>query len=244
MISTYLLFFPVQGVIPGFTFPLSTVGRLGYITSPPTRPRFSHRDLRYYVPLRPPLPISGRFAFAPFPIPCCCLRLCPAGSGSSTASRCRSFVARALDPPVPLFFRLYDVQGDRWLSQVRELPLYAHAPVFDPGGVPHTCHDVFGTAAFQGIEQCRLFPLTRIILTDHHVDYFGIPCRGLRTHFPSASHTPFQGSHFGSATRLLARLWLGGIFTRWATSTSFNAYRHLPTFHISLGTTTPISCGS
>jgi hypothetical protein len=55
VISTYLLFFPVQGVIPGFTFPLSTVGRLGTITSPPTQPRFSHRGPRYYVPLRPPL---------------------------------------------------------------------------------------------------------------------------------------------------------------------------------------------
>jgi len=53
----YLPSFPVQGVIPGFTFPLSTVGRLGYITSPPTQPQFSHRNPRYYVPLRPPLSI-------------------------------------------------------------------------------------------------------------------------------------------------------------------------------------------
>jgi len=53
----YLPSFPVQGVIPGFTFPLSTVGRLGYITSPPTQSQFSHRDPRYYVPLRPPLSI-------------------------------------------------------------------------------------------------------------------------------------------------------------------------------------------
>ena len=92
----YLPSFPFQGVIPGFTFPLSTVGRLGYITSPPTRPQFSHHDPRYYVPLRLPLPISGRFAFAPFPIPCCCLRLCPTVSSGSMPSRCGSHIARAL----------------------------------------------------------------------------------------------------------------------------------------------------
>ena len=98
----YLPSFPVQGVIPGFTFPLSTVGRLGYITSPPTQPQFSHRNPRYYAPLRLPLPISGRFAFAPFPIPCCCLRLCSTVSSGSTSSRCSSFVAGALVSPVPL----------------------------------------------------------------------------------------------------------------------------------------------
>ena len=82
------------------------MGRLGYITSPPTRSQFSHRDHRYYVPLRPPLSISGRFAFAPFPIPCCRLRLCSTVSGGSTTSRCGSCVARSLVTPVPLFFRL------------------------------------------------------------------------------------------------------------------------------------------
>ena len=68
-----------------------------------------------------------------------------------------------------------------------------------------------------------------------------VRCRGLRTRFPSASHTPSQGSHFGSATRLLATLWLDGILTRWATSTSFGTYRHLPVFHVSLGTRATIT---
>ena len=142
---------------------------MGYITSPPTQPRFSHRDPRYYVPLRLPLPISGRFAFAPFPIPCRCLRLCSTASGGSTPSRCCSCVARALGVPVPLIFRLFYVQGDSRLSQVRVLPLYAHAPVVDPGGVPRT-------RLLRPRNYClplqpprRLSPLARIILSDHHL---------------------------------------------------------------------------
>ena len=168
----YLPSFPVQGVIPGFTFPLSTVGRLGYITSPPTQPQFSHRNPRYYVPLRPPLPISGRFAFAPFPIPCCCLRLCSTVSGGSTSSRCGSCVARALVAPVPLIFRPFRVQGDSRLSQVRELPLYAHAPVSDPGGVPLARHLRCRDCGLPRSPTCRLSPLSRIVLTDHHLAIF------------------------------------------------------------------------
>ena len=164
----YLPSFPVQGVIPGFTFPLSTVGRLS-ITSPPTRPQFSHRDPRYYVPLRLPLPISGRFAFAPFPIPCCCLHLCPAVFGGSTPSRCGSHIARALvSCRYPSSSGLLFVQGDNRLSQVRELPLYAHAPVVDPGGVPRA-------RLLRPWNYClplqpprRLSPLSRIILSDHN----------------------------------------------------------------------------
>jgi len=143
---------------------------------------------------------------------------------------------RVLVLPVSPFFPRRSSQGDSRLSQVRELPLYAHAPVCDPGGVPHTCLGAFGTTAFQSDNHCRRSPLARISLSDHHISSFGIQCRGLRTRFPSASHTPSQGSHFGSATRLLAMLWLDGIFTRWATSTDFSTYRHLPMFHVSLGT--------
>ena len=36
-----------------------------------------------------------------------------------------------------------------WLSQVPELPLWIHAPIFDPGGVPATRHNAVGTAAFR-----------------------------------------------------------------------------------------------
>ena len=51
--------------------------------------------------------ISGRFAFTPFPIPCCGLRLCSTVSGGSTSSRCGSCVAWALVTPVPHIFRLW-----------------------------------------------------------------------------------------------------------------------------------------
>ena len=94
----------------------------------------------------------------------------------------------------------------------------------------------FGTAAFHVRPRVGFLRFRELSYRTTICNYFRIQCRGLRTRFPSASHTPSQGSHFGSATRLLAMLWLGGIFTRWATSTDFNAYRHLPTFHISLGT--------
>ena len=98
----------------------------------------------------------------------------------------------------------------------------------------------FGTAAFH-INHCVGFLRSRgFPYGPPSCNIFGIQCRGLRTRFPSASHTPSQGSHFGSATRLLATLWLGGILTRWVTSTDFNAYRHLPTFHASLGTRSTI----
>jgi hypothetical protein len=40
-------------------------------------------------------------------------------------------------------------QGDRWLSQVPELPLEIHAPLSDPGGVPSARQSVAGTAAFR-----------------------------------------------------------------------------------------------
>ena len=200
----YLPSFPVQGVIPGFTFPLSTVGRLGYITSPPTQSQFSHRDPRYYVPLRPPLSIPlGSLSLPPGTLHASFLFVSPFwGLMPSVEARP---ACRVLVMPASPSSRL-SLQGDSRLSQVRELPLYAHAPVSDPGGVPHACHCALGTAAFQTVNYCRLSPPTRIILSDHHIASFGIQCRGLRTRFPSASHTPSQGSHFGSATRLLAML--------------------------------------
>src|SRR5215471_8816316 len=44
--------------------------------------------------------------------------------------------ARAFGHPVPLFPGLS--QGDRWFSQVPELPLWRHAPLSDPGGILRT----------------------------------------------------------------------------------------------------------
>ena len=225
----------------GATFPLSIVGRLGYITSPPTRSQFSHRNHRYYVPLRLPLPISGRFAFAPFPIPCCRLLLCSTVPSGSTPSRCNSVAARALDLPVPQIFRLLESKETVGSPKFVSCPSM-HMP---RSRIPVVSHRLaccaFGTAAFH-INHCVGFPRSRGLSFQTTIcNYFGILFRGLRTRFPSASHTLSQGSHFGSATSLLARLWLGGILTRWATSTNFNAYRHLPTFHVSLGTRAKIT---
>src|SRR5262249_4049657 len=49
-------------------------------------------------------------------------------------------------------------QGDRWLSQVPELPLWLHAPLLDPGGVLDTRHNASRTAAFRSVETVG-FPL-------------------------------------------------------------------------------------
>jgi hypothetical protein len=45
-----------------------------------------------------------------------------------------------------------------WLSQVPELPLWTHTPLFNPGGVPPTRHNVSGTVAFRFFDTVG-FPL-------------------------------------------------------------------------------------
>ncbi len=50
--------------MPGFAFP--AVGPLGF-GSPPSRPTPQCADPRYYAQLRPPLPVSGRFAWRSLP---------------------------------------------------------------------------------------------------------------------------------------------------------------------------------
>jgi len=99
----YLPSFPVQGVIPGFTFPLSTVGRLGYITSPPTQSQFSHRDPRYYVPLRPPLSIPlGSLSLPPGTLPASFLFVSPQW-GLMLTVNARSTCRVIVDPVSPSF---------------------------------------------------------------------------------------------------------------------------------------------
>jgi hypothetical protein len=239
----YLPSFPVQAVIPDFTFPRFYSGSFG----------------PHHFPT---------YSTAVFSLRSSVLRSAKTASAHLGAVRFRS-LPNTLSLPFPFVshrFRWLDaeqvrlarrqgscctgtphlpalrLQGDSRLSQVRELPLYAHAPVADPGGASHACRLV----------RLRLLPSTssNVSAFSARAEYpygppscsiFGIQCRGLRTRFPSASHTPSRESHFGSATRLLATLWLGGIRTRWATSTDFNAYRHLPTFHVSLGTRATIT---
>jgi len=101
------------------------------------------------------LPISGRFACRSLP-------------DTSPASVCLWFPlrahgrveapdhARAFGHPVP-FVREYG-RGERWLSQVPELPLWMHAPFSDPGGVPLTRQNASGTAAFRCVHTVG-FPL-------------------------------------------------------------------------------------
>lgn len=179
---------------------------MGYITSPPTQPQFSPRDPRYYVPLRLPLSISGRFAFAPFPIPCCCLHLCPTVSSSSTPSRCGSFVARALVTPVPLIFRLFHSKETVGSPKFVSCPSMHMPRSRIPVVSRWLASCAFGTAAFHVHQRVGFLRLHGLSSRTTICNYFRIQCHGLRTRFPSASHTPSQGSHFGSATRLLAML--------------------------------------
>lgn len=74
----------------------------------------------------------------------CSLRSCPffklANAQELLRSRLACLVARYA------FSGLF--QGNKWPSQVPRLPLSVHAPLFDPGGVLHTCLSASRTAAF------------------------------------------------------------------------------------------------
>ena len=130
--------------MPGVAFPL--VGPVG-LGSPPSLVLCSAKTAT--------LPISGRFARRSLPDPS------PASVRSWCPLRARALVEaprprQGLWSPGPLI-REY-AQGDRWLSQVPELPLWRHAPFSDPGGVPHTRQNASGTAAFRCVQTVG-FPL-------------------------------------------------------------------------------------
>ena len=173
----YLPSFPVQGVRPGFTFPLSTVGRLGHITSPPTRPQFPHHVHRYYVPLRPPLPISGRFAFAPFPIPCC--------FPSFVSCRFRQLIGEQvrLLRRLGLLFRRYSLSSGCSLKEAGGSPKFVSCPStrMPRSKIPVVSQALAffapGTAAFHHVDACRLsLPLSSLSLrtTMLHVSGFNV----------------------------------------------------------------------
>jgi hypothetical protein len=94
-------------------------------------------------------PISGRFARRSLP-----------DTLLASARSCRPGWARgrveALRPRQGLWSPGPPVrvcrQGDRWLSQVPELPLWRYAPLSDPGGVLRTCHSAPRTAAFRCVQ--------------------------------------------------------------------------------------------
>ena len=98
-------------------------------------------------------------------------------------------------------------QGDKWLSQVPELPLWMHAPLLDPGGVLNTRPCVFRTAAFRSLETVG-FPLDtslRDILWTTTILISGLnhaACLLVRSSFVR----PLLGWHVEFTTDLLARL--------------------------------------
>ena len=101
--------------------------------------------------------------------------------------------------------------GNRWLSQVPELPRWLPAPLSAPGGVLDTCPGVSRTAAFRPLETVgfSLSTSLRVILLSttiplsglHHAACILVPSRSVR---------PLLGVHVDITPDLLARRWSGG----------------------------------
>src|SRR5262249_44330977 len=90
-------------------------------------------------------------------------------------------------------------QGDRWLAQVPELPLWTHAPLSDPGGVLRTRHTAPRTAAFRSVETVG-FPLRtpgRDILLSTTLHFSGLSHAACVLATPG-SIRPLAGRHAGS----------------------------------------------
>jgi hypothetical protein len=129
--------------LPDVAFP--PVGRLG-LTSPPSSVLCDATTAA--------VSLSGRFACRSLPdtLPASVVRGIPDG-----------LVARRKLPvtPGPVVTRSPTpgiAQGDTWLSQVPEFPLWRHAPLSDPGGVLHPRHIASRTAAFRRLHTVG-FPL-------------------------------------------------------------------------------------
>src|SRR5438128_7000035 len=117
----------------------------------PHFPTFAGTMRRYDYPLS----LSGASLVARLPdtLPASVCSWCPLrahGQGGSSQPR------QALWSPGPPLRSCG--QGDRWLSQVPELPLWLHAPLSDPGGVLDTRHTASRTAAFRRLHTVG-FPL-------------------------------------------------------------------------------------
>src|SRR5262249_32494078 len=90
-------------------------------------------------------------------------------------------------------------QGDRWLSQVPELPLWVHAPLSDPGGVLYPCHSASRTAAFRRLQTVG-FPLhttVRDILMSTTIHFSGLNHAACVLATPGFVR-PLTGRHAGS----------------------------------------------
>jgi hypothetical protein len=183
--------------MPGVAFP--PVGRLG-LPSPPSSVLCSTKTAT--------LPVSGRFACHSRPDT---LRA-SVGSWCPRRARVRVEAPRARQgfwssgPPFPGV-----AQGDRWLSQVPELPLEIHAPLSDPGGVPSARQSVSGIAAFR-CQEPSAFPSAhlRVILVSTIIKISGLHHAACIL-VPSSFVRPLLGVHVEFPTDRLARRWSGGI---------------------------------
>ena len=175
--------------MPGVAFPL--VGRLG-LTSPPSP-----------VLCVPLCPVSGRFACRsrPSTLPAAVafvVSLTGSWSGRSPHTTPGLLVAR---PPMP-----GTEQGDRWLSQVPELPPCMHAPLLDPGGVLVTRQSAPRTTAFRPLETVGfpLHPALRDILLSTTILIAGL------NHAACLLFPPAPYSHHWACTWIsLLTCWLG-----------------------------------
>ncbi len=164
--------------------------------------------------------ISGLFALrCPHPIPR--LLLCfrsPAGIEPP-------FPVPGLSPvrwSVPYAALLW--QGNIWISQVPELPLWAHALVSDPGGLPSTRHFAPRTAAFRCIHRVG-FPCKQDYPNGPQLYIFRSSIQSLHPWSRPASDFHYW---FCPRTSLLT-CWLGFgqvglsliVITHWVTLTNF-----------------------
>jgi hypothetical protein len=170
-------------------------------------------SLRYYEPLRLPIARLGV-------VRCSLSFPDPLGRASGFVSLARARLVCEADAASPrressprwsALLGLMCPQGDHWLSQVPESPLWRHAPLLDPGGVLHTRHIASRTAAFRSLHTVGfgLDPAEAILLTTT------LPISGLHHAacilVPSSFVRPLLGVHVEFTTDLLARRWSGGI---------------------------------
>jgi len=196
--------------MPGFAFPAVGPWDVG---SPPSRPEaqgsrpsvlWSAKTAsgpfrgRSVLPLLPRYLVALVFLCVPCP--------CTARLGGASLLPAPGVFTSPVGTPTPDF-----LQGNHWLSQVPESPLWRHAPLLDPGGVLHTRRIASRTAAFRSLHTVGfgLDPAEAILLTTtlhisglHHAACILVPSSFVR---------PLLGVHVDFAPDLLARRWSGGI---------------------------------
>lgn len=166
--------------MPGVAFPQT--GPVGF-GSPPYR-RCACAAPPSVVCSAKTAPCPSRFASLPLAGRYLVLLPCFVASSRLASSGLRSACARTCSSGCPI--RLS--QGDRWLSQVPELPLCAHAPISDPGGDGRTRLCALLSAAFRQAKNVGFSTM---------LENFGIPSHGLRTRYTRLQTSP-RGSPAGS----------------------------------------------